>query len=534
MRIPSGDTSSTKAFSTLKRWISQCQTHHSQCDFAGERTLPHRVLQIESLQPLRVRVLEDCSRRERYACLSHRWAESETRPKSLTTQNLELYKAGIPQDRFYPLVRDAITAAFRLDLRFIWIDCYCILQDDEKDWEREAACMASIYEHAFLTISATSSENGRGMFSVAPPDSLGVQITEINGEVVFARKRLNHPCETTIFDRDALSGASLIRGWVFQERLLSNRFIHFTKDEIFWECRESTWCECASREEEWVDKRAKTARALRNQKWEDIAAQYNQTQLSFEKDRLPALAGVAKRYGEEHMKTYLAGSWKEDLPRTLAWKKSQTEEDDPHVRPLHQKTPTWSWISLPRGLLIFDDYAPKTSVRVLNCVRKPPQADIYAGANRTEITVEGPVLNLRIFAHRQHKKDKIVGRADNAFIMMHPDFNMNPQDPTKYRAVPPGTSCSLLIICGAEDPEAQERCFGILLVRVNSTDSETAVFERIGFLDAADMLQSHLVEPGKFADYRGGELPPGVNGHLPMVSVEWLLRKAERRKVTII
>lgn len=42
--------------------------------------------------------------------------------------------------------------------------------------------------------------------------------------------------------------------------------------------------------------------------------QYNQTQLSFEKDRIPAFAGVAKRYGEEYQKTYLASLWKEDLP----------------------------------------------------------------------------------------------------------------------------------------------------------------------------------------------------------------------------
>lgn len=54
MTIPPGDTSSVEAFCTLKRWISRCHADHSHCEFTGPTTLPHRVLEIESLQPLRV------------------------------------------------------------------------------------------------------------------------------------------------------------------------------------------------------------------------------------------------------------------------------------------------------------------------------------------------------------------------------------------------------------------------------------------------------------------------------------------------
>lgn len=534
MTIPSGDTSSVEAFRTLTRWISRCHAEHGLCEFTGEMTLPHRLLEIESLQPLRVRVVENCPRPGKYACLSHRWAEPETKSKSLTMENLALYKAGIPEDRFYTLVRDAITAVFRLNLRFIWIDCFCIIQDDDEDWEKEAANMASIYEHAFLTISATSSENGCSMFSAISPDSLGIKVTEINGEAVFARKRLMHPCDAlTYFEEEDLSGTLLTRAWVFQERLLSRRFIHFTEDEIFWECRECTWCECASRGQNWQHRRAKAARLLQSQKWEDIAMQYNQTQLSFEKDRIPAFAGVAKRYGEEHGKTYLAGLWREDLPGSLAWSK-YIRKDDPGLRPLRQTAPTWSWLSLPRGQLSLEHNTTTTSVRLLNCVRKPAGADIYAGANRTEITVEGPVLDLRIFPyHEQSGRRGIVGRTDDAFLTMCADFNLNPKDRTKYRAVPFGTSCSLLILSKDEDRPGQEQCFGILLAQATSTDSNGAVFERIGFFDHMNLYGSHLVESGKFGDYRGGQFPSDVYKG-PKVSVAWLLQNAERRKVTII
>jgi hypothetical protein len=34
-------------------------------------------------------------------------------------------------------------------------------------------------------------------------------------------------------------------GWVLQERLLSARVVHFTTNELMWECREAITCECS-------------------------------------------------------------------------------------------------------------------------------------------------------------------------------------------------------------------------------------------------------------------------------------------------
>lgn len=247
MRVPSGDTSSTEAFDILKRWISRCEEEHTLCQPANGKLLPHRLLKIDGIQPLRVQLVEDYPRRESYACLSHRWGP-QTEKNSLKTYNLDLYKEEVPEENFYPLMKDAIETAFRLGLRFMWIDCYCIIQDDIKDWEIAAAQMASIYEDAFLTISATDSEDGNSMFSTIDQPCVGVQVTEIRGEPVFLRQQLTHPCNlgTGPSDPELLEGLLLTRGWVFQERLLSNRFVHFLQDEIFWECRESTWCECTS------------------------------------------------------------------------------------------------------------------------------------------------------------------------------------------------------------------------------------------------------------------------------------------------
>jgi hypothetical protein len=40
-----------------------------------------------------------------------------------------------------------------MGIRYLWIDSLCIVQDDEKEWEVEAARMASIFENSYLTIA---------------------------------------------------------------------------------------------------------------------------------------------------------------------------------------------------------------------------------------------------------------------------------------------------------------------------------------------------------------------------------------------
>jgi hypothetical protein len=52
-------------------------------------------------------------------------------------------------------------------------------------------------------------------------------------------------------EHSALAGPShtwplLKRAWVFQERLLSPRLLHFSFGELIWECRHVSACECSA------------------------------------------------------------------------------------------------------------------------------------------------------------------------------------------------------------------------------------------------------------------------------------------------
>jgi len=63
--------------------------------------------------------------------------------------------SGIPESDLSRSFQDAVTFTRWIGIRYLWIDCLCIIQDDEEDWEKESAKMASIYSGAFLVLGAT-------------------------------------------------------------------------------------------------------------------------------------------------------------------------------------------------------------------------------------------------------------------------------------------------------------------------------------------------------------------------------------------
>lgn len=413
---PSPATSSLKAFSTLNKWIKKCDANHERCRENGSvgmnKTLPHRILKIEAMGSSSIRLVENDPSTERYACLSYRWGP-DTRKTSLTWANLAVYRERIPDHCIYPLIRDAITATSRVGLRYLWIDSFCIVQDDELDWHREAACMGDIYENAFITLSSTTANDTGRLFSELDPLKLGYPITKIGQTPVFIRRELYHPAvpgyglqdpEHMVLPHYSLKQYTLSRGWIFQERILSRRFVHFLKDELFWECRQSTWCECRSREEEWRTRRARYPRAVEELDWSSSIRDYCQTTFTYERDRAQALSGVARRYGDFHHKTFLAGMWLEDLPRTFLWDQEPiyrwTWSSHIKPRPLHCTPASWSWTSLSvQGELpaiVHLDQSP-CDLYFWGFSRYPDVADVYSDYHSVRLTLAGPMVRAFIF-----------------------------------------------------------------------------------------------------------------------------------------
>lgn len=245
------------------------------------------------------------------------------------------------------MIRSRVTHPFTgsRGLNVVLTDIRCIIQDDADDWNREAMKMASIYECAHITLAGESSEDGQqGLFRRSS--------FYVSAEVIGAHDTENAPAVEIRRKQFSQSSCSLLRrGWVFQEVQLSRRFIHFAPEEVVWECNCGSWCECGG--PEWSIKQSTWSKQVA-QRWagsydwhgfDRIVPAFSEMELTKKEDRLPALAGLASRYGQLHGNlTYLAGLWLEDMATTgLFWAITGKHAV---ARPEPLFAPTWSWASV--------------------------------------------------------------------------------------------------------------------------------------------------------------------------------------------
>lgn len=132
--IPSFDTSSEIAYSTLREWIQQCTGSHEPCNDQGPQPprLPRRVIEI--LGPKRIRLRETDYSTGYYTCLSCCWG-SQT-PVCTKEATLSKHRSSIDYDSLLKTFQDAIDIIHWSDIWYIWIDSLCIIQVGDFGWLR--------------------------------------------------------------------------------------------------------------------------------------------------------------------------------------------------------------------------------------------------------------------------------------------------------------------------------------------------------------------------------------------------------------
>jgi hypothetical protein len=286
-----------------------------------------------------------------------------------TKSNLSSRVSSINYEELPKTFQDTISLARALDVEYIWIDSLCIIQDDEDDWISESANMGEIYANSYLNISVVSQIDPTGGFLtsrerlqmtslatcgsppvIKPFPSMAFLELQNDSEIVAevaAREILIHDIVGLDFTSSAFDNATAAplfsRAWTFQERLLSPRIVHFTAQEMIWECQNGADCECgwsqhlgASPYNAAMKKLLRrmftsapaddrfTGTELRKA-WRTLVELYVQKALSFQKDRLVALSAIARLVDCDELGQYLAGIWSSDLPQALAWRSVGTE-----------------------------------------------------------------------------------------------------------------------------------------------------------------------------------------------------------------
>lgn len=367
---------------TGRRWFGECKTTHAECRikhiFVPTRLvdvrLPDMSENVKLFEP-RQSGIDNNSDLE-YATLSHCWGETE----HITTKSSTLgeRKAGIAFSGLNQTFKDAVLVTRALELRYIWIDSLCIIQDSAEDWETESSLMGSIYGSGAINIAADAADDGdQGFLSKKLPLCFPYALSgkkELKGILYVKAAKRERWLE--------YSGNLRRRAWVFQEYNLSARSIRYGMNGLIWECRHGCYFDSEVIFEE--NQLRREARALKNfslqvdsislssaaseisdimTAWRKLVNEYSKKELTFEKDMLPALSGLASLVHAATGDQYLAGIWRSDLPEALQW-----VPEVPNWRSTSSLAPSWSWAASKKSCPIVypSSRATQSEVRILD------------------------------------------------------------------------------------------------------------------------------------------------------------------------
>ncbi|KAH7411709.1 heterokaryon incompatibility protein-domain-containing protein, partial [Phaeosphaeria sp. MPI-PUGE-AT-0046c] len=272
-----------------------------------------------------VKLVETAGQLGHYACLSHSWGGLQPLRTTLEPDTLADFKKGIEWSQLPRTFQDAVVVARKFGIQYLWIDSLCIIQDSPEDWRVQSALMAKIYQNAVITIAGSASSNPhQGLFREAEKAHVNFPSSCLEKEEGLDNVRTRKPLMHDVYQLPLMK-----RGWVFQERLLSSRYIHFGHNELIWECMEHITCECGclrTREAsgyEWLEPKNRLhpdslqhLMRLPNRltaAWRAAVVDYSRMILSYPEDIFPAISGIAKSVIEAAGWQYVAGMWKETL-----------------------------------------------------------------------------------------------------------------------------------------------------------------------------------------------------------------------------
>lgn len=341
-----------------------------------DQPLPTRLVEIGAgPSPASARLVEpDPGTSGTYMTLSYRWSSA---CDHVTTQrNKAQYMQQIDLDTLPKTFVDVMWLCWGMEVRYLWIDSLCIVQDDPADWERESKLMGDVYSNALCCLAAHSDPGDAG--GCLPREKKLPILQGKHGELFRVSLR-------DVFWEDmALNSAIVRRGWVLQERLLSSHILHLLPTQIYLESALGKVVDVESGRSHYSTKMPnlvsiwpspslatsrRDSRGTQVKRWQRIVEWYSLCGLSKTSDKLPALSGIAAKIQNNTMGDYLAGMWGESFRQDLLWLSVDSTRSR---RPARPRVSTWSWASLDGAIMYLHvsgagrAYSEPKSARVSN------------------------------------------------------------------------------------------------------------------------------------------------------------------------
>ncbi|KAG9316274.1 heterokaryon incompatibility protein-domain-containing protein [Chiua virens] len=357
----------------IRAWLDECEHKHGEdcmpyLGFLEENKEPAEEKAQESTFPkFVIDVKESCvvetPSQCRYVALSYVWGEAKVFTHLKENSQALRVRGALNKFPITATIRDAIVLVRSIEERYLWVDSICITQDDKAISEPEIKRMGTIYSKALFTlVVAAGNHANNGIPGVGE---------RFRKDVQKVLKIDDYELLTVIDARETPSGIEKTtwaeRGWTFQERILSNRVLVFSEDEVYWSCRLASHSEERALEQvRDIDRLHKpfpelyAATALSwetlspfdySQLYYDLLFKYRERQLTRQTDLINAFSGVSEILSKVQDDRFIWGLPESLFSYAMTWSfTGHTVRNEVEVTILRADKskedvpiPSWSW-----------------------------------------------------------------------------------------------------------------------------------------------------------------------------------------------
>ncbi|KAJ4244404.1 hypothetical protein NW762_014532 [Fusarium torreyae] len=539
------NTGHEKVAQIAKKWLAACKDNHDCQSASGSQEAgwyPKRLIQVgnESQPPRLVSPTSD-TLEGTYAALSHCWGENPDF-LMLTSDTLAEFRDEISLSRLPASFRDAIITCRRMEIPYIWIDSLCILQSGpgaRQDWLLHSEIMHQVYQNCELNISIDVSSDPHGgafrsrdqkylqdcyvwtPFHALPqcPPLPNMVASEdqytnadeandcngVNGSGYLQENTKEQPVSRNlcaVYTQDDFAWPRIhlplnTRAWVFQERLLSPRTLHFSLDRITWECGQdielneylaesmsyglATGFDCLYQATYTIRYNGHLSLY-----YHDLVFEYTVRQLSYpDEDKLVAFAAVARRCSSYLGRDYFAGIFRSTMPMALLWEADVRH--DPKRSEVTYRAPSWSWASLDCRIIfraVREHALVLANVEEVTVDLVDPE-NPFGQVKSASLTMTGPLVASKALLPLQHNTEEANSQGN--YTVMGQWFEVIPdrelvrgsdQEWPEQQRLWIDSQDDMFLLAITEDADRTEGrfCIGILIQK--GTEGK---FTRVGF-----------------------------------------------------
>ncbi|KAF3804055.1 hypothetical protein GCG54_00007848 [Colletotrichum gloeosporioides] len=206
----------------VREWLDTCNAEHGDhCSGPpGETWRP--LWLIDSVNRCLVRARAT----DRYIALSYVYEPplpSTRGPVETLRENLDMLTASLDDADIPQTILDAMWLARKVGVKYLWVDRFCIVQDDDVEREEYVKNMAYVFANAYLTIVAAAGDAESGL----------------NGLV--RRTPAKAPPGKVKHEDLILGSRWATRAWTVQEGMYSRRKVYVFEETVTWECHCEVW-----------------------------------------------------------------------------------------------------------------------------------------------------------------------------------------------------------------------------------------------------------------------------------------------------